>query len=127
MRILLNWLLLLAWIAIILSTSNDTMSSPNTGSFLARILGFLTPGQLAAVNFLLRKLTHIVAYGILGALAFRAVRRTSVGVPLAIACAVAITDETLQATTMLRGGNAGDVLLDTIAAAIFILFLRRRE
>lgn len=110
----------------ILSASNDTLSSQNTGHFLSTLLGWLTPAELAGVNFVMRKLTHVAVYGIEGVLAMRATGGNRLAA-IAIACAVAATDETLQATTALRGGNAGDVLLDTIAAAVFTLFLRRRE
>src|SRR5215212_7951010 len=123
-RFLTHSLPFLAWTALILSAANDAMSSRNTGHFLGALLGWLSPGALAVVNFVMRKLTHVVVYGIEGLLAARAIGGNRVA-GIVIACAVAITDETMQSTTMLRTGNAGDVLLDTIAAAVFTMFLRR--
>lgn len=125
-RFLTHFLPFLAWTALILSASNDAMSSRNTGHFLGALFGWLSPGALAIVNFIIRKLTHVIVYGIEGVLATRAIGGNRVA-GIAIACAVAITDETLQSTTMLRTGNAGDVLLDTIAASMFTMVVRRRE
>ncbi|HVR39715.1 MAG TPA: VanZ family protein [Thermoanaerobaculia bacterium] len=126
------WLPVVIWSAMILSAANDSLSAQNSGHWLRTILPFLDDAQLAFVNFLIRKLTHILIYAILGTLAFRAVRSEREGwrrswwlAAIAIACAVAIADESLQGTTALRGGNVWDVLLDTVAAAIASFGVRR--
>lgn len=121
---LIRWSLVGVWAAVILTASNDSFSSDNSAGFLERLLGgFLSADVIAALNFLARKGAHVVSYGILGALAYNAEKRT--GVAMFIALIVAIADEWHQSTTMLRTGSPWDVLLDLFGAAIAITLLVR--
>ena len=103
----------------ILLSSSDSFASTETGGVLARLLGpHVSAETLATINFLIRKAAHVVAYGILGALAWRAAGRA--GVAMLIVLVVATVDEWHQSTTALRSGSPWDVLLDLAGAAIAI-------
>jgi VanZ family protein len=119
MSFLKRWLPVVLWAALILSASNDSFSSDQTGGLLARLFGREVP---PAVNIAIRKLGHLVAYGILGMLAFRAARRNAYA--LGIVLLVAMADEYSQGLTRSRTGSPWDVLLDMTGAAIalFIVF-----
>ena len=107
MRLVKLWLPVIVWAFVILWASDDNFSSGQSSGWLARLFGGEVPYGL---NFTLRKLGHIVAYGILGALAWRADRRFAVGI--AITLIVASTDEWRQSLTLTRSGTPWDVLLD---------------
>jgi VanZ family protein len=121
-----RWLPVVAWSALILMTSSDLFSAQQTGSFLHHLIGWELP---QAVNIGLRKLMHLVGYGILGALAYRATRidlpRRPIVAALCVALLVSGTDELHQRTTALRTGSGWDVLLDLVGAAIAIWSVRR--
>jgi VanZ family protein len=112
LRVVKLWLPLILWAAIILSAANDEFSNDHTRSWLERIFGDVPQ----IVNVVFRKSGHIVAYAILGLLAWRA-QRTLRGA-LLIVLAVSIADETLQSTTLTREGSPYDVLLDTCGALL---------
>lgn len=113
MTLLRKWLPVVIWAAIILSAANDRFSDEETAGWLERSLGVGLP---RAVNFALRKSGHVLSYAILALLAWRAHHR--LGVVLAVALTVAVTDETMQAMTLTRDGSAFDVLLDTSGALL---------
>lgn len=115
-RFLKSWLPVIVWTAIILSAANDTFSDTHTRGWLERMLDRDVP---EFVNAVFRKGGHILAYGLLGLLAWRA--RRSPGVALLIPFVVASVDETMQARTLTRGGSVFDVVLDTCAALLFLL------
>lgn len=111
-----------AWAAVILTASNDSFSSDHSAGFLERVLGaFVSADVIAALNFLVRKGAHVVSYGILGALAYRAEKR--IGLAMTIVLAVAVADEWHQSTTALRTGSPWDVALDLFGAAMAISLL----
>lgn len=113
------WLPVVLWAGLILSSSNDAFSATNTGGLLERIFGDVPP----VVHMLLRKAGHVVAYGILGALAFRANRR--VAIAFAVVLMVASCDEWLQSRAAHRTGTPWDVLLDLAGAALGMFLLSR--
>ncbi|HEY0142725.1 MAG TPA: VanZ family protein [Thermoanaerobaculia bacterium] len=114
-----RWTAVALWTAVILLSSSDSFASTETGGVLARLLGpHVSAETLATINFLIRKAAHVVAYGILGALAWRAAGRA--GVAMLIVLVVATVDEWHQSTTALRSGSPWDVLLDLAGAAIAI-------
>ena len=118
-----RWLPVVVWSALILAVSSDWFSTDNTGDFLRKLVGRELPWIL---HIGLRKLGHLLGYGILGALAFRAARvdfRRPVPVALAIAILVASIDEWNQSTMRARTGSPWDVLLDVVGAAIAIALL----
>jgi len=138
-RTLTYWLPPILWAAVILSASTDAFSSPNTGSVLERIASWLighplAPATLDTLNLIVRKCAHLTEYGILGALAFRAIRgertswqlRWSVTAVL-IAAGVASADEIHQTFTMMRTGTWHDVVLDTAGATLAQLLIRAAQ
>ena len=114
-KFLKAWLPVVLWAALILSAANDEFSEAKTRGWLAQLLG----SAPKIVNTIVRKSGHIVAYAVLALLGWRAQR--SLAVALFIAVAVAITDETLQSTTLTRAGSPYDVVLDTCGALLALI------
>ena len=120
-RLIKLWMPVILWAGLILWASDDTFSSGQSHGWLARFFGGEVPYGL---NFTLRKLGHIVAYGILGALAWRADRRFTVAI--AITLIVAATDEWRQSLSLTRTGSAWDVVLDTAGSWLGMVAAARR-
>lgn len=115
LRFLSSWLPVILWAAMILSAANDRFSDEETGGWLDRIFG-ATP---YVINVAMRKSGHIIAYGVLALLAWRA-RRSFVAAMLIVVC-VAVTDESMQAMTATRAGSAYDVVLDSCAGLLALI------
>jgi len=128
MSVVRRWLPVVAWSAVILIASDETFSAANSGAWVRAILGRDLPYVL---HVLIRKLAHLVEYGILGALAFRAARvdvpRRAMAVALAVALLVSMIDEVHQSTLASRTGTGWDVLLDLIGAGIALWLIRRNQ
>ncbi|MFL6248545.1 MAG: VanZ family protein [Thermoanaerobaculia bacterium] len=120
MRLLKLWLPVIVWAIVILWASDDTFSSSQSHGWLSWLLGRDVTWGL---NVAIRKLGHIISYGLLGALTWRADRRLAV--VLAIALAVATTDEWRQSLTLTRTGTPWDVLLD-LAGSWLGMFAARK-
>ena len=120
MRALKLWLPVVVWAGLILSAANDTFSAGNTGGLLQRIFGEVP----YVLHVLLRKGTHVVVYAILGALTWRADRRWTV--VMGIALAVASTDEWMQSRAVNRSGTPWDVGLDLLGAALAMWLVSSR-
>jgi hypothetical protein len=118
-RLLKQWLPVVLWAGLILSSANDHFSAEHSGGWLTRIFGEVP----YAVHVAVRKLTNVVVYAVLAALVWRADRRWVVvmGVALVVAC----VDEWLQSRAMNRTGTAWDVLLDLCAAGLAFIALQR--
>src|SRR5688572_32804620 len=127
MSVLRRWLPVVAWSVVILAASSDTFSIQQSGSFLQRLFD----GDVSyVVHVLLRKLGHLVGYGILGALALRATRvdfSRPVAFAFAIVLAVRTTDELRQATMRFRTGTVWDVVIDLIGAAIVVTWMEHQR
>lgn len=108
------------WASAILAAATDTFSAEHSGGWFRAVFGFELP---YAIHLAVRKAAHLVEYGVLAGLAWRASRHSAVA--LAIAVAVAIADETLQSTSSLRTGSPRDVVIDALGAAIALMILRR--
>lgn len=123
------WLPAVVWAAMILILSGSGGSSQSSGSLLRLILPPLEPEVFEALNFGLRKLSHVVAYAVLSLLNSRALggRRRVLAVILAVV--VAVIDEVRQSWTPSRSGHVLDVLLDTAAASVaqMVVSLRKRR
>ena len=119
MRLAKLWLPVVIWAALILSASNDSFSEAKSRGWLSHIFGEVP----YAVNFVVRKAGHVVSYGLLGALAYRADRR--IAIALGIVLLVASTDEYRQALTRTRSGSGWDVLLDLSGALMAIIVMHR--
>jgi VanZ family protein len=132
---LLRWLAVVLWASAILLASSDLFSADHSGGVLASLLGrFLSPAVFSTVHFALRKCAHLLAYGILGALAFRAARAESPGwksrwalYALAIVLVVASMDEWHQSTIPSRTGTPIDVGIDLMGAMIAVALSRARH
>lgn len=121
MRVVMRWLPVVAWSAVILAASSDLFSAERSGFVLRAILGHDLPHLL---HVAVRKLGHLLAYGFLGILALRAARSGATSVIVVLL--VAVIDELHQATLASRSGSPWDVLLDVVGGALAIAFLRAR-
>ena len=119
---------------VILGLAGEIGSAAATSRLLEGPLGWLlpwaTPAQLAALHALIRKAAHLVEYGVLAALWFRALTREGTRpapagwVALGIAIGWAALDESLQSRTADRTGSPLDVALDTAGAAGALALVR---
>ena len=119
MRIVKPWIPAILWSGLILFASSDLFSSESTGTAIRTLFGIEIPYWL---HVSLRKLAHVVTYGILGTLAWRADRRWVV--VLATVVAVAITDELLQTRAARRSGSLVDVGIDLVGGTIAWIALK---
>ena len=101
---------------LILLASSDVFSAANTQSWIGQPQpgGATTPEHVA-----LRALFHLVEYGVLGLLAFRALALAAgrggvaaAGLGALLALTVSIADETLQGYQPNRSGSPRDVVLN---------------
>lgn len=135
-RFITYWLPPILWATIILLASSDAFSGAHTAGVLGRILAWLTghrvmPSAVDTMNFTLRKTSHLMEYGILGALIFRALRggrtswdwRWAIGAIALVAC-VASIDEIHQSFIPSRTGTWHDVILDMAGAAVVQILIR---
>lgn len=124
------WILPVAWMGIIFWGSTERFGAEATGSlilpWLRALLTWANPAQLEALHALLRKTGHVLEYGILAWLWFRALAPAPGRVLAAFAISVAYAglDELHQAWTGVRTGSVGDVLLDGGGAASALGFLQ---
>jgi VanZ family protein len=133
------WIAAILWLIVIAVESTAWLSSHNTSRILYPVLHFLFGldwPRFEVWHFYIRKGGHVVGYGILSFLAFRAWRETfpAPGNPLwsirwasiavLMTAFVASLDEWHQSFIPSRTGTPRDVLLDTCAgiAAQGILF-----
>lgn len=101
-----------------------------TGSLLSWFLPPLSP-EFETVHFVIRKTIHVLAYGLLGALDFRAVRGTRRGWQMSwsvaavlLAAIVASLDEYHQSFLPSRTGVPSDVVIDVCGATLAQLMWR---
>ena len=87
-----------------------------------------TRGYFYFVEFLIRKGTHFVGYGIVGLLFYLLYRKLAWKLPVLIAIITVFTiaslDELRQTFLPGRTGVFTDVMLDTVGAICFILFAK---
>lgn len=135
------WLLVAAWTFLVWRFSTDAFSAATTSRFLEPLLHWIFPdlGREAfrSLHFFVRKGAHLLIYGVLGGLAWRALRVTGglgpVREVLAAGLLVLITastDEIHQGRSHLRRGSARDVGIDAVGGALGIasaLLWRRRR
>lgn len=135
------WLAAGLWLALIAIESTELLSSSNTGHFAYSVLTFLF-GHIDPVKFLYwhgigRKIGHVLGYGILSVLLFRAWKATILAPEMPKWCwrwaqlaffmtvLVASLDEWHQTFLPSRTGSIRDVFLDSVAAfaAQILVFL----
>jgi VanZ family protein len=138
MRTLLRYYLpAILWTVIVLGSSTDAFSSAHTFRWLlvamSRLFGRQPPElRVHLINFFWRKSTHVVAYGLMGALWFRAMRSDSAirwtarwsWQAIAITTLFASADEIHQIFVPSRTASVFDVLLDTGGAALAVVLVR---
>ena len=134
------WIAAILWLIVIAIESTAMLSSNNTGRILYPLLRYLfglDVLQFERVHFFIRKGGHVIGYGILSILLFRAWRATLPAMShvdwtlrwstIAIlgTAFVASLDEWHQSFIPSRTGRWQDVVLDTCAgiAAQFLIFL----
>jgi len=135
---MIRYLAAILWTVLIFVASSDAFSAPHTGSILqsiaVAILGHpLSDLTYEMTQFVIRKLAHLTAYGILGWLWFRAVRGEGRGwavrwsvIAALIAIVVAAIDEYHQSFVPSRTGTPYDVVIDICGAILAQLLERGR-
>jgi VanZ family protein len=134
-RVVLAWVAVLCWAAVIWRLGGDDYSASETSSMLVEWLRALfmdlDPSTRYRILIAVRKCAHFVEYGILALLTFRAAWISAKGhqlatpawVTLFIVATLASADEARQAFSPVRTGSPLDVLLDLAGGAIAILGL----
>jgi VanZ family protein len=143
-RVVVDWVLLLAWMFLIFAGSTDLMSSHHTSRFLVPFLLWLDPHisfkTIELVQLIVRKAGHVTEYAVLATLLWRVIRhhwplvRRKFWRPAAVALTVAVifaaTDEFHQSFYPSRGATAHDGVIDTMGAIVGLLicwmFVRNR-
>jgi VanZ family protein len=134
------WLPPLLWGTVVLLFSGDWGSSGHTLGLLRWLLSWipsLSPAQIMAIHSYFRKSGHVLAYGILYFLWFRAFQghlsyrvKNAALWSLGLSLLVALVDEGHQAMITSRGGSLQDVGLDfsaaLLAALLTAIFWRSR-
>jgi VanZ family protein len=139
-RVVLAWVLVAIWAAIVWWLGSEQWSAGTTSRFLGPLIDWLWPTATPAERWTLlmgiRKLAHPSVYAVLAVLACRAALMSGVsgltrGAAAALALAVSLAglDELRQTQTRTRTGQASDVLLDATGASAALAalgYLRRR-
>jgi VanZ family protein len=142
-QLLKAWIAAILWLIVITIESSSLLSASNTSRILYPLLHYLfgmEPATFEPIHFFMRKSGHVVGYGILSILLFRAWRTTlpAVGdskwawrwanIALVGTALVASLDEWHQSFLPSRTGRWQDVVLDTCAGlgAQIILFFWAR-
>jgi VanZ family protein len=132
------WIPTVIWLGVIAVESTDWLSSQHTSRFLYPIFHVLfgiAAERFELWHFVIRKTGHVLGYGILSVLLFRAWRvtvsmednpawsRMWAGLSFFLTVMVASLDEWHQTFIPSRTGSFHDVLLDSAAALIAQLVL----
>lgn len=129
----------LCWLGLIFLGSSDLASSARTSRILDPLLRWIMPTlsdeAVRQTIFILRKIAHVVTYGILAILIWRALRKpvredvrpwswaeAMWALGGVITCAIA--DELHQGWVVSRYGALSDVMLDAVGALLGLLLLR---
>jgi len=145
-EILKTWIAAVLWLIVIAIESTAALSSENTSRILYPLLHFLFGMDMATfepIHFFIRKSGHVVGYGILSILLFRAWRATLTSgalqprwmlrwadIAVLGTALVASLDEWHQSFIPTRTGMWQDAVLDTcagIAAQILVYFWMKRR
>jgi VanZ family protein len=115
-----------AWMGVIALLSGDVLSAQSTGSLLLPLLAHLLPGAdpalLHVTHVAVRKLGHLVEYGILAALWWRALAPGpgAAGRAVLLAALYAGVDEWRQGLGSDRTASLLDVAIDTAGAGVAV-------
>jgi VanZ family protein len=122
----------IAWMAVIALLSGDRFGASETGRRFLPALALVVPGagpeMLHAAHTLLRKLGHVLEYGVLAALWLRALdpagaRPRTTRWAVGLTAAYAVLDEARQALAPDRSPSVLDVALDTAGALVAVAAL----
>jgi VanZ family protein len=123
------WGLVALCAGIILGLGGGAFAASETSRIIGPVLRWLfpsqTPAEHAAALFFLRKLAHVVEYGVFALVTLRATfvtwsataRASTLGA-IALVVTLAALDESHQAVLDSRTGSPRDVLLDTLGALL---------
>jgi VanZ family protein len=124
------WIPPLIWALVIMGLSGDLGSGPKSFSIVNWVVSWfvtLDPEALSLLHFRIRKMMHVIFYGVLAVLWFRALmasypKRLNLNIALALGLclAVAAVDEGHQFMTATRTGSLGDVALDMAGGVLFL-------
>jgi VanZ family protein len=126
---------LLAWMVFIFFASTVQFSASNTSRIIRPLLLWLFPGiseeRITFVHFIVRKLSHLTEYAILGLLAARAfitssresLRALWFLFSLLLVIVYALSDEYHQSFVPARTGSIYDSLIDITGGLIGLLLL----
>ncbi len=132
------WLPVLAMMGLIFSASSDRESAQHSSRILGPIFRWLFPHlahkDVNALIFLTRKCAHFAEYAVLALLIWRALRKPVKNDPRPwdwsqarrsglLVVLYAVTDELHQVFVPCRQASLGDVMIDTVGAAIALVFL----
>ncbi len=132
-RVLIAWLIVLAWAGVIWQFGSDAYSLDRTSRFLQPFINWLLADLDLATRFQIhgwiRKSAHFIEYAILALLAFRAgllsAERHRIGtafwVALFFVATVAAADEFRQSLSTARTGSPYDVLIDVTGGGVGLL------
>jgi hypothetical protein len=122
----------MAWMGVIALLSGTFFGADRTGAWLLPLLGRLLPGAspalLHALHAVVRKMGHVVEYGILAALWRRALApgrgpAGAGGWAVGLSALYAVVDEARQGLAPNRTPSALDVLIDTASAVLAVACL----
>ncbi|MEO5802886.1 MAG: VanZ family protein [Verrucomicrobiota bacterium] len=132
------WLPVILWMVLIFGASTNLGAPRNTSRIIGPFLRWLIPSindeTLEAVQYNIRKASHVTEYAILSLLLWRARRKTISNEPrgwswsdarfaIFISAIFAVTDEFHQHFVATRQASIWDVLLDTSGAVLGIFAL----
>jgi len=129
------WLPPILWSALLIFLSGRSGSGGVSTFFLSWLVPF-SSAAFDPVHVFLRKTLHILAYGFLGVLDFRAVRGERSGwmlrwsiVAVLLTAVVAAIDEAHQSFVPGRTGTVSDAILDSAAASLaqFLIYRGSRN
>jgi len=133
------WLPVLLWCALIFGFSTEAGSAKRTSRILGPILRWFNPDisdeAIRRVQYGVRKTSHVAEYAVLALLVWRAKRKPNqddrrpwdwreARLAFAFAAAFAMSDEFHQVFVPSREARVGDVLVDSLGAALGLLALR---
>lgn len=113
---------------IFMFTAFPTFTGEHTKSEIQQITG-MSEHSAYIINALIRKSAHILMYGCLGILFYRVIRKRPIWYAWVLTTIIASLDEWHQSLVPGRSPLLQDVVIDSIAAFLFIVvvFLLRRK
>lgn len=127
---------LLLWMCVIFYMSNSSSSGEHSYRVIKRLLNWMAPGSaeelsypsLHAIEYIMRKMSHVSEYAILTFLGLRAIHYgrpdlsyKHIGIATGFAFLYALSDEIHQIFVPGRSGLGRDVLIDGIGIGIVVL------